>query len=336
MPPFLKNIVHDLIEKRLWPVALALVVALIAVPIVLGGSSASAPAVASAPLPGAGNGRSSVSLATAAGQERAYTRAGKVRNPFSQPKVKRAGTATTTAPGGSPTTTTAGTPSGGSPLPAGSPGTGDPGAPGGTPGSGGGTKPDSLDTFRLTLRFGQAGSLRTISDLARLSPLPSEANPFFVYLGVLKDAKTAVFLISSDVTATGDGKCRPSTADCQTVEVKEGDTEFFDLERDGNAIQYEMDVLHLVRTSDAAKQVTAAAARAAATRHSKAGAAMLRSAHADGKQDYAGMDGYRWLPDRGVLARVPAGAKASSTTGAAAAARKTLPGLPVWHAELTV
>ena len=63
---------------------------------------------------------------------------------------------------------------------------------------------------------------------------------------------------------------------------------------------------------------------------------MLRSAHADGKQAYEGMNGYRWLPDRGVLARIPSGAKASSTTGAATAARKALPGLPVWHAELTV
>src|SRR3954471_12265374 len=36
---FLRNVLHDLIEKRLWPVAIALVAALVAVPIVLGGSS---------------------------------------------------------------------------------------------------------------------------------------------------------------------------------------------------------------------------------------------------------------------------------------------------------
>ncbi len=38
---FLKNVLHDLVEKRLWPVAIALVAALVAVPIVLGGSSSS-------------------------------------------------------------------------------------------------------------------------------------------------------------------------------------------------------------------------------------------------------------------------------------------------------
>ena len=43
---FLKNVLHDLVEKRLWPVAIALVAALVAVPIVLGGSSSSADAPA--------------------------------------------------------------------------------------------------------------------------------------------------------------------------------------------------------------------------------------------------------------------------------------------------
>jgi hypothetical protein len=336
--PFLKNIGHDLIEKRLWPVALLLVVALVAVPVLLGGGSAQTPAAgATAAVPGAtgGAGQSPVSLSTTAGQERAYTRGGKVRNPFKQPKVKAATDTTpaATSPGSGSTPSGSSTSGGNTPAGGGTTPTGSPTPSGTTPSA---TRPDSLDTFRLTLRFGSAGNLRTIRDLARLSPLPSPNSPFFVFLGVLKDAKTAVFLVSSDVTATGDGKCRPSAADCQTIEVKEGDTEFFDLQNDGRTVQYEMDILHLDRTSDAAKQVTAAAARAAASRHSKAGAAMLRSAHADGKHAYEGMNGYRWLPNRGVLARVASGAKASSTTGAAAAARKALPGLPVWHAELTV
>jgi hypothetical protein len=320
-------------------VALLLVLALVAMPVLLGGGSSAAPVDGSTAAVGAtpGAGQSPVSLQSSAGQERAYNRGGKVRNPFKQPKgaataATDAKPGTTPAGSGDSTGTGSGSGSGGS----GGSGATTPGVPttpsGTTPST---TRPDSLDTFRLTLRFGSAGNLRTIRDLARLSPLPSANSPFFVFLGVLKDAKTAVFLVSSDVAATGDGKCRPSAADCQTIEVKEGDTEFFDLQNDGRTVQYEMDILHLDRTSDSAKQVTASAARAAASRHSKAGAAMLRSAHADGKRSAAGLDGYRWLPDRGVLARVPSAAKASST-GASAAARKALPGLPVWHAELTV
>ena len=336
MKSLLKNIRHDLIEKRLWPIALVLVAALVAVPVVLGRSNPPAPTAAS-PTAGLAGGaldtKATVSLdANAATAVR--TRAGAARDPFHQPKVKGAATSTTPGTGTPAPSSAGGTTTGGGST--GAPGAPTPSVPGTTPGTPPSPRPDGLDTFRLTLRFGTAGNLRTIRDLARLSPLPSADKPFFVFLGVLKDAKTAVFLVSSDVAATGDGKCRPSAADCQTIEIQEGDTEFFDPERDGKTVQYEMDLLHLDRTTDAAKQVTAAAARAAASRHSKAGAAMLRAGHADGKQSYDGLDGYRWLPDRGVLTRVPAGAKASSTTGAAAAARKALPGLPVWHAELTV
>ena len=105
--PFLKNIGHDLVEKRLWPVALLLVVALVAVPVLLGGGSPTAPAAdATAAVPGAaaGAGQSPVSLSTTAGQERAYTRGGKVRNPFKQPKVSAATTTTPAATAGSGST----------------------------------------------------------------------------------------------------------------------------------------------------------------------------------------------------------------------------------------
>jgi hypothetical protein len=328
MPPFLKNIAHDLVEKRLWPVAVALVAAVVAVPFLLGGSDvpATPPAsAAAAAAKSAAAGQSPVSLDTTLPSGE-YDRAGKVRNPFRQPKVKTPGTPSANPAGGTApdkTTTTGGTGTGGT-------GTGTPGTTPATPAP---TKPDTVDTYRLTLRFGTAGHLRTISDLARLSPLPSTDNPFFVYLGVLKDGQTAVFLISSDVSATGDGKCRPSASDCQTIEVKEGDTEFFDMKDGDTPVQYEMDVLHLDKTTAADQQVTAAQARAAAARHSKAGAAMLRAAHADEKTGFEGMNGYRWMPATGLLVRVPAKASGASAGGAATAA-KALPGLPVWHAEL--
>src|SRR5690242_12377234 len=92
---FLRNVLRDLVEKRLWPVAIALVAALVAVPIVLGGSSdAGAPAadVAAAPAGAADQpaaGAEAVSLATPA--EGPVDRPGKTRDPFVQhhlPKVK--------------------------------------------------------------------------------------------------------------------------------------------------------------------------------------------------------------------------------------------------------
>ena len=186
-------------------------------------------------------------------------------------------------------------------------------------------------TCRCASAAPRPSQLKTYHDVARLSPLPTADNPFFVYTGVLKDGKTAVFLLSSDATATGDGHCRPSSKSCQTIEVKEGDTEFFDLTVDGEAVQYQLDVVKVFKKGAS----TAAAAAAAYERHSNAGADMLRKAHRVGSSAFKGASTYRWLPDGGVLVRTPKQSKArASVNGAAAAspadATGALPGLPVW------
>ena len=80
-----------------------------------------------------------------------------------------------------------------------------------------------------------------------------------IYLGVLDDKKTAVFLLDSGVVAEGDGNCKPSRAQCETIQIREGETEFFDVP--GGA-QYELDVLkiHKSTTTDAKKAKKARAA----------------------------------------------------------------------------
>ncbi len=50
-----------------------------------------------------------------------------------------------------------------------------------------------------------------------------------IYLGVLDDKKTAVFLLDSGVVAQGDGDCQPSRTTCETIRIREGETEFFDV-----------------------------------------------------------------------------------------------------------
>ncbi|MGZ8633179.1 MAG: hypothetical protein ACXWZZ_04890, partial [Solirubrobacteraceae bacterium] len=197
---------------------------------------------------------------------------------------------------------------------------------------GGGSATDPLDVYHLTLRFGEAGHLKTLKDIARLAPLPTADNPFFVFTGVLEDGKTAVFLLSSDATATGDGHCKPSAKACQTIEVKQGDTEFFDLTVNGEAVQYQLDVVRVFKKGAS----SAVAAAASHERHSNAGADMLRRAHQLGGSSFEGAASYRWLPDSGVLVRVPKHSTArASVNGATAAspadAANALPGLPVWH-----
>ncbi|HWH96259.1 MAG TPA: hypothetical protein VNT03_20520, partial [Baekduia sp.] len=88
---FLRNILSDLVEKRLWPVAIALVAALVAVPMVLGGSSDAGTAtptpVADASSNGLANHRDAARAEVVSLEEQAagkVQRSGKVRDPFVQ------------------------------------------------------------------------------------------------------------------------------------------------------------------------------------------------------------------------------------------------------------
>ena len=334
----IRGVLRDLVDRKLWPIAVLLLAAAVAVPMYLGRAAPRD----EAPLPAtnlqADAGKVSKAAVKVDGdRDRPDDRPGGVRNPFKQLHVPKAPDAPADRDDQD---------AGRRPadrvglgrlrrLPAAAAG-----RPGGTGGSGnGGSKPktpagDPLDVYHLSLRFGRAEAtqLKTYHDVARLSPLPTADNPFFVYTGVLKDGKTAVFLLSSDATATGDGHCRPSAKSCQTIEVKEGDTEFFDLTVDGEAVQYQLDVVKVLQEG---RRAAAAAAAAAYERHSNAGADMLRKAHRVGSSAFKGAATYRWLPDSGVLVRTPQQSKArASVNGAAAAspadATGTLPGLPVW------
>jgi hypothetical protein len=328
-----RGLLRDLVERKLWPVALLLVIAAVAVPVYISRSSSDDPG---APLPAtnlqADAGKTSKAAVSIEDQASDDGRPGGVRNPFKQLHVaKKPSTSTAPAPAADPPATSGG--SGGSggdgsqpPL--------DPGGSGGSPSPAPKPAGDPLDVYHLSLRFGraEAAHLTTYHDVARLSPLPTADNPFFVYTGVLKDGKTAVFLLSSDATATGDGHCRPSPKSCQTIEVKEGDTEFFDLTVNGQAVQYQLDVVRVFKKGAS----SAVAAAASHERHSVAGADMLRQAHRVGSSSFKGAAAYRWLPDSGVLVRTPQQGKVrASVNGAAAAspadAAGALPGLPVWR-----
>jgi hypothetical protein len=305
-----RSVIRDLVDRKLWPVALLLVVAVAAVPMLLGSdedaattASSTAQGVADPAAPAAGQ-NSEVTLVTPAGAP--GTRKGRVRNPFLQPAgtdddasgEASGGSADAGLPAGEDTTSISGADTGTGGAGGAGPApetTGD----GGSSGSGGDATPrKELDIYRVDLRLGTPGELKVLRDVARLAPLPSADNPFFVFLGVLEDRETLVFLLSSDVTATGDGTCRPSSKNCQTIELKTGDTEFFDFaQEDGTVVQYQMDVLKVDRRD----ATTAKAAAASYARKSQVGQELLRMAAADENAD--AFDAYRFRPDRGVLVR---------------------------------
>lgn len=299
----LRNIWSDLVDKRLWPAALALVIALVAIPVVIGGGGPSASIPVQAPTPAsptalgvsaAGAANAAVTLETASAGRRNH--AGAVHNPFVQkfrPSVKTPGSAAATGAPATPVTT-----GGGAASPVGSAPTGGTGSTPvspSTPGAGP-TKPAPVkDVWRVNLRFGEAGNQHVHHNVPRLTPLPSSTDPFFVFLGVLSDGKTAVFLISSDATATGDGKCKPTPAQCDTIEMRAGDTEFFDVTQGtAGVVQYELDLLKVAHD-----KVRGAAARAA-RRTSAGGRDVIHELKAEGDRS---LGRYIYSYRRGVLVR---------------------------------
>jgi hypothetical protein len=319
LPAPVRTLVADLIERRLWPVALALVVALVAVPaVLLGGSPAAqdAPLAATPAVPAAEQGGDAAVTLTDRGQGVAAH--GAKRDPFTQPKVKKAKVAPVTgatAPGGtSASGATSGSTGGATTdlsdigvVPVG-------GATGGT-GSGTSTKKSdsaaqAKDSWHVDLRFGKNGSkLTSRTDVPRLSPLPSQADPFFVYLGVAADGKTAMFLVSSDAVPTGDGACKPAPDNCDRVDMQAGDSEFFDVTTpDGQTVQYQLDLVRVSRTVSA----DAAVAKAARSRESAAGREVLREAVATKQVDVSDL---AYSQQLGLVIPTGAGARNSALFG---------------------
>jgi len=302
-----RNVWNELVERRLWPVALLLVAALVAVPVLLAKSppptptteapapAAVAAAASAAALPG---GEAVVSVAQ--GDEPDAPLRGHAKNPFRQQHVQAEPGATTSA-----TTATAGATDSGSGASGG--GTGDSGS---GSGSGGGAQPQPAPqpTFvyaSVDVRFGHAGKhLRAIRDVPRLTPLPSATNPIVVFLGTRRDRRTAVFLVSTDVHVQGLGQCVPSRSNCEAIELREGDTALLDFtEEDGTVEQYELD-LDAVTLHETTSQ---AVAQRAYARTSRVGRLLLGgsgriSAQRDGHRQRVP---FRWIARSGVLHIAP-------------------------------
>jgi hypothetical protein len=367
-----RNLIQDLVERRLWPVALLLAVALAAVPVVLGrggDEAASTAALPATPATGSPTPSEKVEVTLDTGAPADRERPGAVRNPFKAPVTHTAKktTKTTTTTASSPSATSSDSASSSTPAATPTPSSSSGAASSGSPpsaspsrGTASGTakspakpkagktttkKPtaeDASDTYHVSLKVGLVGAekLKTLDDVARLSPLPSLTDPFFVYLGVLqttgkKPEKRAVFLVSSDATPNGEGSCHPTKQDCESVELALGETAFFDYTApNGTPSQYQLELTGIHKTTVKSR----AKASAAIARHSVAGAELLRDAATRNVRAAAGARAYRYIPATGLLERakrrhVTARAAAAGTLipGLALVSGKHQPGLPVWR-----
>jgi hypothetical protein len=245
-----QNVLRQLVQRRLWPVAILLVAALAAVPTMLA-KEPEPPAVAPPPVADAGNDELAtqpiVSLADAESAAKRRKVLGDSKNPFRVEKPKKAKPADD-APQDQPKKSTSGStpaPSDSAPADTGG-GSSDPAPvpqpeqPQEAP------KKPTYPANSLIVRF-SVGDDAAKGVLERRSALPSADNPLLIYLGLEDDGKTAVFMLDSSLKAIGDGECDPSPESCEKLRLREGETMFFDVVDESGAVgaQFQLDLVKI-------------------------------------------------------------------------------------------
>jgi len=244
-PRLASNLYRDLRDRRMLIPAIALVVALVAVPVLLKKSASSSPPP---PAPVADAGAPSAAEPAVVTREVGVTdyrrRLDQLhsKDPFRRhfmglPKSSKLSTTTPSTSSSTSSTSTADTTAGGTtslgasatPSPSAAtgatsvPGTGSAGSPTGKSTQPSGQEP-RLFAFRVSIAIGRPGHLTHRSNVKRLTLLPSPDKPMVAFLGVTSDGERALFSVSEDVSAVrGDGRCFPRRATCRYLALKAGD-----------------------------------------------------------------------------------------------------------------
>jgi len=266
---FFRSVVDDLVEKRLWPVAAVLGIALIGIPLLLskpaGEEPAAAPATAAPAVANGGPLAAFQPIVNTEGKKSSEIRKQlegfDSKDPFKPQNLGGGGgggsaDGSVEVQGGGDSSSGGG---GGSvdisdapPLGTSGGGSGD----GSTTGSGGGsTKPEVFYyTYAADVRFGKEGNLDR-KTLQQFRSLPSSQNPVLVFMGVKEDGETAAFLLSSAAATTGEGNCEPDDT-CTFLYMKKGDKQRIEaVNSNDEIITYELVLLDIdVKRTDGPEQ----------------------------------------------------------------------------------
>jgi hypothetical protein len=245
---------RQLVSRRLWPVAILLVAALAAVPVILAKDPAPVPPPEQpAAAPAGGTEKADATLAEpvvakASADDRAKRRRvlGVRKDPFTPAAVKKKPKVTakkahkkktteqkTEQEPSTPTTSTPSTPV--------APTTPVEPAP----------KKKVYEKGSLIVRFGDATSDQLDRmNVKKLAALPNDPqkDPLIIYMGLTDHGKKAVFMVDASLDPTGDGNCKPHPSNCETIELAVGETEFFDQvdpETGTVTAQYELDLVDI-------------------------------------------------------------------------------------------
>jgi len=233
LPRFLVDLYHDLDERHLLPVVAVLIVGIVAIPLLLSGSSDSAEessaGAESAATASTAPKTSTLVVAKESPNLRDYKRRLKhlhPKDPF-RPQGSSATTDEASASGSSPEATEA---TGGGESP----------APVETGGESGGGTPTETTTHTKVTFFTYAIDVKVTPlssgdgkpskadptirhDLPPLVMLPSRDTPALTYVGPSRDGKKAIMLVSSDVVSLfGDSKCVVGSTSCQMLALEPG------------------------------------------------------------------------------------------------------------------
>lgn len=267
---FIRTTIDDLVEKRLWPVAAVLLIALVGIPVLLSNPADEQPAPVSTavtPAVGAGGSLSAFQpVVSTEGKKSSEIRKDlegfETKDPFKPQNLGGGGGGTAggsvevqsgdaAASGGSTDASVADAP----PLGTSGGGSGDGGSS--TDTSGTTTEPQTFYyTYAADVRFGKEGNLDR-KTLSQFRSLPSTEDPVVVFMGVRKDGETATFLLSSAASSTGEGNCEPDDT-CTFLYMKEGDKQRLEAVNDNDEIvTYELVLLGIdVKRTDGPEKAT--------------------------------------------------------------------------------
>jgi hypothetical protein len=286
MSEMLRSIRADLTSRRMLPLVLlaaGLLIGAIAYTALSGKASsepvASGPGVQAPSVPGPavstapGNPNAAVAETTNGGR---YQHHGHVRNPFAPlpsgksseggtPSASRNGSeaaANAGSVGGEGTNESEG--GGASSSPGGSPGGGEGAASGGegesspsgeSPGEASHLPPVSYFLVTATLKQqAEAGQPETFAGLDSLKVLPSKHAELFAYAGVQDAGHGALFVLVAPAIVSGEGRCLPSKASCESIYLKPKQSEELQYLKSGGSV-----VTFILKVSRIAKQTMPAA-----------------------------------------------------------------------------
>lgn len=273
MNVFFLDLWHDLKEKRLWPAAAALLIGLIAVPVLLAkpAGTASAPA----PVPQAVPSERAEALKQLAQVKLGDEEVGDGStlgvfdpdDPFKPPKgaVKKQDTVDGASNAGPGTGTPSGSDAGSGDTGGGA--TGDTGTTtggtGDTGGTGGGTQTTTtVYKYVVDVTFEANGRTRHIKGMEKLDMLPSQNDPLLIFMGVTANGGNAVFMVDSTLRAAGEGTCKPSASQCALAYIGAG-SEYMFRNEEGDSYRVKIDEIRKVQVSPAGSAAKAGTAKSA-------------------------------------------------------------------------